>query len=166
MRKRVIQGDETPLDTRLDTGEWLDLEELAQVEVTSEDPAYPVEGALLLGRQGGWRAAGPGKQRIRLLFDAPQTLRRIYLHVQEEELERTQEFVLRFAQSGDLPSDPPGDLRREIVRQRYTFSPAGARREVEDYEVQLEGVTVLELTLIPDVSGGRARASLAALRLT
>jgi hypothetical protein len=36
---------------------------------------------------------------------------------------------------------------------------------VEDYQVVLDRVTVLELTLVPDTRGGTARASLAALRL-
>jgi hypothetical protein len=51
------------------------------------------------------------------------------------------------------------------VRQQYNFSPAGATRESEDYEVALDGVTALELVITPDVSGGPARASLEWLRL-
>ena len=38
-------------------------------------------------------------------------------------------------------------------------------REVEDYEIDLDGVTALELRIVPDISGGSARASLAQLRL-
>ena len=37
--------------------DWLDLEQAAQVEVSSEAEGYPVEGALLKGAQGGWRAS-------------------------------------------------------------------------------------------------------------
>jgi hypothetical protein len=44
--------------------DWLDLEGLAQVEVTSEDPAHPIESALLPGTESGWQAAQAGKQTI------------------------------------------------------------------------------------------------------
>jgi hypothetical protein len=54
---------------------------------------------------------------------------------------------------------------REIVGQQYNFSPPGATREVEDYEVNLDGVTVLEMKIVPDISRGSAVASLAELRI-
>jgi hypothetical protein len=66
--------------------------------------------------------------------------------------------VLRWSAGG-------GRSFREVVRQQYNFSPAGATREAEDYEVALDGVTALELVITPDVSGGPARASLERLRL-
>ena len=71
---------------------------------------------------------------------------------------RTQEFVLSWSADN-------GTTMREIVRQQYNFSPAGETREVEDYTVTLEHLTRLELDIIPDISGGEARASLAVLRL-
>ena len=52
-----------------------------------------------------------------------------------------------------------GRSYREILRQQYSFSPTGATREVEDYAVNLQGVTVLELRILPDISRGNARAS-------
>ena len=76
----------------------------------------------------------------------------------EGEQERTQEFVLRWS-----PDD--GRSYREILRQQFTFSPPGATREVETYDVDLDGVTKLELKIVPDISRGSARASLAQLRL-
>ena len=135
---------------------WLDLERLAQVEITSEDADYPIESALIPGTGSGWRAAQPGEQTIRLLFDAPLRLKRIHLVFHEGERERTQEFVLRWSPDG-------GQSYREIVRQQYNFSPPEAVREVEDYDVDLDGVTALELRIEPDISGGSARASLAQL---
>jgi hypothetical protein len=51
------------------------------------------------------------------------------------------------------------------VRQQYNFSPPEALSEVEDYDVDLDGVTALELKIVPDISGGSAQASLAQLRL-
>lgn len=138
-------------------GDWLDLEALATVEVGSEDPALPVEGALLPGGRG-WRAGEPGAQVLRLLFDEPQRVRRVWIAFEEPAVERTQEFVLRF-------SDDGGRSYREIVRQQWNFSPGGASREVEDYRVDLAGVTAIELRVVPDVQNEAAVASLARLRL-
>ena len=156
MRKRIIPSVQK--DTPPPGEDWLDLDRLAQVEITSEDAAHPIESALLPGRSSGWRAAGPGEQTIRLLFAHPQRLRRIWLEFVEPVTERTQEFVLRWSQDG-------GQSFREIVRQQWNFSPQGATRETEDHRVDLSGVTVLELSIIPDISGGNAHASLAQLRL-
>lgn len=137
---------------------WLDLEQLAAVEVTSEDPRYPIEGALVRGGEPGWRAAGPGSQTIRLRFDAPQRVRRIWLHFAEPAAGRTQEFVLRWGTADGLPA-------REVVRQQWVFHPNGSTHETEDYRVDLSGVTVLELAISPDVGGGGGQASLAELRV-
>jgi len=136
---------------------WLDLEAMAQVEVTSEDAAHPIESALLPVAATGWRAERPGEQTIRLLFEAPQRLRRIRLLFREEKEARTQEFVLRWSPTVD-------GLSRDVVRQQYHFSPSGATEEIEDYRVELEDVAALELTIIPNLSGG-SYASLAQLRL-
>ena len=106
----------------------------------------------------GWRAADPGTQTIRLIFDEPQNLRRIWLVFEDSENARTQEFVLRW-------SPDSGNSFREIVRQQWNFSPPDSVREVEDYVVELPAVTSLELIIVPDKSGGAARASLASLRL-
>ncbi len=156
MRKRIIPPVQQ--DTSPPGEDWLDLERLAQVEITSEDAEHPIESALLSGRGSGWQAAGPGKQTIRLIFEHPQRLRRIWLHFVELATERTQEFVLRWSADG-------GQSFREIVRQQWNFSPQGATDETEDHHVDLSGVTVLELSIIPDISGGDAPASLAQLRL-
>jgi hypothetical protein len=137
---------------------WLDLEHLAQVEISSEDVDYPIESALLPGTGLNWRADQPGEQTIRLLFNEPIRIKRIHLVFQEDEQERTQEFALRWSPDG-------GQSYREIVRQQYNFSPPGASSEVEDYDVDLDGVTALELRIVPNISRGTARASLAQLRL-
>jgi hypothetical protein len=136
---------------------WLDLEALARVEVTSEDAAHPIESALLTVGAIGWRAESPGKQTVRLLFDAPQRLRRIRLLFREEREARTQEFVLRWSPTTE-------GVWRDVVRQQYHFSPSGATEEIEEYQVELEDVAALELTIIPSLSGG-SYASLAQLRL-
>ena len=92
------------------------------------------------------------------MFDEPQSLGRVRLLFEEESRGRTQEFVLRWSPDG-------GRTYREVVRQQYTFSPPGTTREAEEYRVALDGVTALELRIIPDIDGGDARASLKLLRL-
>ena len=156
MRKRIIGA--SPRVVSGAEPDWLDLERWAQVEITSEDVGYPIESALIPGAGPGWRAAQPGEQTIRLLFDEPLRLRRIHLVFHEGEQERTQEFVLRWSPDG-------GQSYREILRQQYNFSPPEAAREVEDYDVDLDGVTALELRIVPDISDGSARASLAQWRV-
>jgi len=156
MRKRIIAPVQP--ETRPPDQDWLDVAELAEVEITSEDAAHPIESALLPGGTSGWRAAGPGKQTIRLLFSHPQRLRRIWLNFTEARMERTQEYLLRWSADG-------GQSFQEIVRQQWNFSPQGATSQTQDYRVELPAVTVLELSIIPDTSGGAAVASLAQLRL-
>ena len=117
-----------------------------------------MEAALLLSESSGWRASQSGEQRLRLIFDQPQTLKRIYLVFDEQAWERTQELVLRWSPPGNSPS-------QEIVRQQFNFSPPGTVREVEDYTVNLSGVGALELQIKPHVGGGEAIASLMQLRL-
>ena len=157
MRKRVTTSP-TPKDLAIPDQDWLDTEQLAQVEVTSEDVAHPIEAALVPGGESGWRAAQPGEQTIRLIFDQPQRLTRMCLLFIEPDTVRTQEFVLRWSLDG-------GRTFREIVRQQWNLGPPDSIREAEDYRVELAAVTVLELTIIPDKSGGDSRASLTQWRL-
>jgi hypothetical protein len=134
MRKHVV----APISQQApawDEG-WLNLDNLASVEVTSEDADCPIQLALLAREKRGWRAAKPGSQTIRLIFDDPQRLRRIWLAFEDIEGSRTQAFLLR-------------------------WSPNAG----EDYAVDLYDVTVLELIIVPDKSGGEARASLVKMRL-
>src|SRR5450631_4371887 len=106
MRKRLITP--IPQNVPLPDEGWLNLDGAAVVEVTSEEKDYPVESALVAGQILGWRAADSGAQTIRLVFDESQALKRIALVFEETEVERTQEFVLRW--SGDY-----GDSFQEIV---------------------------------------------------
>ena len=151
IRKRII--GQSPERSVGGAPEWLEVEKLAEVEVTSEDPGYPVERALVPGEQAGWRAAEPGRQLIRVVFDQPRTLHRIYLHFVEAECERHQEFVLRWA-------GIRGGSRQEIVRQQWNFSPSGSTHEIEDYRPAPFRAALVELEIVPDTSGGEARASL------
>src|SRR6266567_4910194 len=164
-RGRLAVYAETPFHpncrqcVRCRAGGWLDVERAATVEITSEEKGYPVESTFISGENRGWRAAEPGSQTIRLVFDQPQGLKQISLVFEEKETARTQEFLLRWSSDG-------GDSFREIVRQQWNFSPPQTTREVEEYQVELSSATVLELIIVPNVSGGAARASLRSLRLS
>jgi len=155
MRKRLIPH---PRDVAAASQPWLDVAALAQVELTSEDPACPIDAALRPSPTPGWRAAEPGAQRIRLVFDHPQALHRLRLVFAEPQQARTQEFVVRWSADG-------GQSYREVVRQQYTFSPPGTVHEVEEYQVPLQGVTHVELCIVPDIQGGNAYATLEEMRL-
>ena len=155
MRKRVMVAAERPVPPDAD---WLPLEELAEVEITSENTTHPIEAALVAGGGSGWRAETPGKQTIRLLFARPQPVKRIWLRFEERDSERTQEYVVRW-------SPDRGRSFRDVVRQQWNFSPRGATVETEDHRVDLPAVTILELCITPDTSGGAAVASLNELRL-
>ena len=157
MRKRIVTSNATTIQAIGDG--WLDLEHAATVEVTSEDTDFPIESALSLEPRQGWRAGEPGPQTIRIVFDQPRKLEGISLVFEEREMTRTQEFVLR-------ASPKPGGPFREIVRQQWNFSIPGSTQEIENYRVELSEVTTLELTIVPDISGGAARASLKSLRLS
>ena len=157
MRKRLITP--TPEEIRARGEGWIDIERAAVVEFTSEEKDFPVESAFISGDARGWRAAEPGSQTIRLIFEQPQRLRCISLVFEERETARTREFVLGWS------NDEGGSLK-EIVRQQWNFSPPGSVREVEKYQVDFPGVGVLELIINPDINGGLARASLKNLRLS
>jgi hypothetical protein len=157
MRKRLITP--SPAIVPPPDDDCLDLDRVASVDVTSEEKDYGIEGALVSEEKRGWRAADSGTQTIRLLFDQPQRLRRISLLFEENKLKRTQEFVLRCSSDG-------GRSFREIVRQQWNFSPPETNRESEEFRVDLSDVAVLELIIVPDISGGTARASLKSLRLS
>lgn len=134
----------------------MDVEQLAQIEVTSEAPGYPIDSAIVDDHGPGWRAAAPGEQLLRLLFDTPQHITLIRVAFVDADQERVQEFTLRWSSDHGT---------REIVRQQFAFSPSGATHEVEEYGVDLRGVTALELHVIPDLSRRPVVATLAEFRI-
>jgi hypothetical protein len=157
MRKRILAPSQVSGRPQSAQG-WLDLEQIATIEVTSEEPDFPIESVFNLQDKGGWRASQQGLQQIRIIFDQPITVRRIQLHFLEPLLERTQEFSVRW-------SSAEGGPPKEIIRQQWNFSPTGSTREVEDYEVSLDSVAVLELAITPDITRLEAPATLAKWRV-
>lgn len=157
MRKRLLSAIRE--DKAAPPDGWLDLEQAAVVEVSSEAEGYPIEGALLNDSSRGWRASSPGIQTIRLLFDRPQTIRLIRLVFKEEESARTQEFVLRWLPQG-------ATAWQDVVRQQWNFSPPDTVDESEEYSFELLSAAALELSINPDISRGQTRASLERLQLS
>jgi hypothetical protein len=156
MRKRIVDSGHTDGGNQSFVG-WRDLEPIATVEVTSEHPGFPIESVFISDEGPGWRAAHGGSQQIRIIFDEPVSVRRIHLRFDEAEEERTQEFTLRcFSADG---------ASREIIRQRWNFSPLGSTKESEDYALDFADVSILELTIEPDVNRRDAIATLSAWRV-
>ena len=156
MRKRITGRSDSPPSQEQQW--WIDLDQSATVEVTSEHPGFPIESVFGEVRGPGWRAADPGEQTIRILFDEPRTLRRIQLEFHESAVERSQEFSIRWASARD-------GAWKEIHRQQWNFSPAGSQTELEDYAVNLENVSALELAIAPDIHRHHAPATLRSWRL-
>jgi hypothetical protein len=141
MRKSIVSPSAvtaTPINDL-----WRDLERIARVEISSEDEQFPIEHALGKKVTTGWRAAATGPQLIRLHFDEPMNIKRLQVHFVDRTAERSQEFAV-FAGAGP-------ELK-EVVRQQWSFSPHGSTEEVEDYTVNLSGITMLELRIDPDRS--------------
>ena len=119
---------------------WMDLDAVASATMTSEDKTHPLERAVS-DAPGGWKASTPGVQVIRFSFDTPKNVKRVRLIFKEEAKERSQEFA--------LVAILHPEVRKEIVRQQWSFSPSGSTTEVEDYNVDLSDVVALELTIDP-----------------
>ncbi|HTW63262.1 MAG TPA: hypothetical protein VME17_01545 [Bryobacteraceae bacterium] len=157
MRKRIA-GPYPAVNKPGSDPQWMDLAEIATVEVSSEDPAFPIESAFNDEGGPGWRAAETGEQRIRLIFDHAVAVHRIRLQFLEPTYDRLQEFTIRWwAAEGGSP--------KEIVRQQWNFSPAGSTSELEDYDVNLDGVSSVELIIKPDLTHHAALATLAAWKV-
>lgn len=155
MRKTILGHEDH--SAIVSSNEWLGVEVIAGIGVTSEADDAPVENVLYFDRDTGWRAGKPGPQIIRITFSAPTNIRRIQLVFRESQFARTQEFTLRCT--------AVGGERRDVIRQHWTFSPQGSTEEVEDYRVLLDDVVILELTINPDISNGDVHASLVRLRV-
>jgi coenzyme F420-dependent glucose-6-phosphate dehydrogenase len=137
-------------------GEEKDIAVLARVLVTSEDPSHPIELAFDSQRGMGasrWVAGRPGDQTILLIFDRPQSIRKVRLEIEETDVSRTQELALSV-------SDDAGATYRHIVRQEYNFNPPGTVIEREEWAVTADGVTHLRLMIKPDKAGTPCRATL------
>jgi len=156
LRKHIIKAPQTA--PAPEPGE-MDIAAIATVQVTSEDPAHPIEHVFDHRRGPGgsrWMAAEPGEQTLLLVFDTPQRIHQTIVEVEELDVSRTQELRLSVSHDG-------GQSYRELRRQDYNFSPPGTTFEREDWTVLAEGVTHLQLWMKPDKGSKPCRATLTAL---
>jgi hypothetical protein len=58
-----------------------------------------------------------------------------------------------------------GERHREVLRQQFNFSPNGAREAVEEYALQLEDVSTIQLQIVPSIDGRPAVARVSELRV-
>lgn len=158
LRKQII-GKPQPQERPVPTLGEIDIASEATVLVTSEAPEHPIDHAFDGNRGPGathWIAGEPGEQTVILAFDAPQAIRRVALEIEETEVARTQELQLAVSTDG-------GRIYREVLRQEYNFSPAGATFEREDWAVDAEDVTHLRLAIRPDKGDRPCRATITSL---
>jgi hypothetical protein len=158
MRKSIVSPSAVAATPISDL--WRDLERIARVEISSEDEQFPIEHALGKKETTGWRAAETGPQLIRLHFDEPLNIKRLRLHFVDQSAERSQEFAVSAGSGPEL---------KEVVRQQWSFSPNGSTEEIEDFTVNLSGITTLEIRIDPDRShdpkASQHYASLQSLKL-
>lgn len=157
MRKTISDPHQSISKASIAQDNYLNLETLAQVIVSSEAESFPIEAALTNISDAGWRAANPGEQSIRIVFDQILNINEILLVCEEHQQQRTQEFVLRWSSDNEN--------FQEILRQQFHFSPPGTVREIENYTVNLHELKALELNIIADISNSSQVASLKQLRL-
>ena len=158
LRKQIVKPSPSTPIPRLGQ---IDVAAVATVLVTSEDADHPIDHIFddHPGPGGSrWVAGESGVQEVILAFDAPQTIRRLVLEVEELELARTQDLQLAVSSDG-------GRTYRELVRQEYNFSPPGTTFEREDWAVSSEGVTHLRLRIKPDKGGKPCRTTITSLGL-
>ena len=158
LRKQIIRA---PASDSSPTTDEIDIAAVATVLVTSEAAGHPVDHAF--DRHPGpggsrWMAGEPGEQTLILAFDAPQSIRRVSLEIEETGVARTQELQLAV-------SDDGGRTYRELMRQEFNFSPPGTTFEREDWSVPAGGVTHLRLQIKPDKGGKFGLASVTSLVL-
>jgi F5/8 type C domain len=155
LRKQILT---TPETTR-GRGAQKDIAALAAVLVSSEDPRHPIDFAFD-GRRGPgasrWIAAQSGEQTLILAFDTPQTIRKVLVEVEEPSISRTQEMAVSISQDGGL-------TYRELIRQEYNFSPPGTTLEHEEWAINADAISHLQLRIKPDKGGQAGRATLTTL---
>ena len=159
MRKKVadqVGGGGIQVDEQAG---WLDLEQMAQVEVSSEAPGHPVENALVpsKGSKGFWQAGSPGESVLTVRFDTPLAVTRVLLHFVEPQHERAQQWALAAVLADGT--------RRELLRQGWNFSPGGSTEQREEYALDLKQVSALTLSIDPDPGRNRYPATLSAFRV-
>ena len=130
---------------------WLDLDALATVTIV-------VGRRHVVPGHGRWSADSPGEQLIDVRFHQPTSVGRLRVVSSEGEQARTQELTI-------WASLRRGEQHREVLRRLFTFNPHGATEEVEEHTLQLEGVSAIQVRIVPCVDGSPAVAHVRELRI-
>ena len=130
---------------------WLDLGVVADVAVV-------VGGRRLSRVPGFWSADCAGAQTIDIRFHNRTPVRRLRVVSCEVEESRTQEMTIWVSLRG-------GERHCEVLRQQFNFSPNGATEEVEEYALQLENVSSIQVRIVPSIDGRPAVARVNDLRV-
>jgi hypothetical protein len=157
LRKQILEHPTIPSSS----GDEINVPAVATVLVTSESTDHPIEHVFDGSRGPGgtrWVAALPGEQTVILVFDEPQSIRRIIMEAEEQSVSRTQELAFGVSQDG-------GQTYRELLRQEFNFSPTGTTFEREEWAVSADNVTHLRLSLKPDKGNQMCVATLTTLAL-
>ena len=83
MRKTISDPHHSVSKATIAQDKFLNLDALAQVVVSSEAENFPIEAALTNVSDAGWRAASPGEQSIRIVFDQILNINEILLIYEE-----------------------------------------------------------------------------------
>ena len=160
LRKQILRPDSETMSPKT-SATTMSVADIASVQVSSEDPSYPIDHAFDNHRGPGgtrWMAGEVGEQTIILAFDQPQRVQKVGLEIEEPETSRTQELSLAVSRDG-------GHTYREVLRQEYNFSPPHTTFERESWAMPVENMTHLRLTIKPDKGGRPSRATVTSLTL-
>ena len=96
LRKQILRPDSETMSPKT-SATTMSVADIASVQVSSEDPSYPIDHAFDNHRGPGgtrWMAGEVGEQTIILAFDQPQRVQKVGLEIEEPETSRTQELSL------------------------------------------------------------------------
>jgi len=141
--KKVMAFDDEEYDDEQYI-EWLDLDEVAEVTIVSRGPRMPRSGGI-------WSIDAPGEQLIEIRFHKLMYVSHLRLISSEIEQVRTQEIAV-------WTSLNRGEQHRELLRQRFNFSPTVQLRKSKSTPRGLGIVSAIQLRVVPSIDGRRAVA--------
>jgi hypothetical protein len=131
--------------------QWLDLDVVADVTI--------VAGGRRVARVPGfWSAESPGEQMILIRFHHRTPVRRLRVVSSAVRESRTHEMTIWVSLRG-------GERHREVLRKQFDFSPNGGAEEVEEYALQLEEVSAIQLRIVPGIDGRSVVARVSEIRV-
>jgi hypothetical protein len=132
------------MDFDSDDIQWLDPDVVAEVTLVCD-------GRRTARSRGVWSSDSPGEQMIEMRFHEPMSVSLLRIICSEPQQSRTQEMTV-------WASLHRGEQHREVVRQQFNFSPYGATEEIEQFVVELDDVSAIQLRIVPSIDGRRAVA--------